>query len=456
MLLSVAIIVKNEENVLERCITSVSKFADEIIIVDTGSTDCTEQIASAHSNVKFFHSKLYNSKTEIKDFSFSKAKNEAIKKCNGDWVIWWDADDYVDEDNALKIRNLAESTKEKCLYTFTIEYSGIKFEHCRMFKNGIGILFDESHSCHEYLNTNGFINYSWREIVIQHLPGKKHTPSSNRNILIMETDHYKRGMSDPRTLFYLANAYREVGRYVDSINFYDKYLKVSKWAEERFFARYYKAQVLNSLHKIGEARKELLLSLTEDFRFAEPYCLLGDLAFQESDFERAQSWYMMAANTSFPKDAKLFVSPYFYSDYPRNKINYCHEKLLELNKLNIQKIQNISTPISNSRFGKFCIPDEDFIECLSALIPIAKRKGNIGIVVGKNKWIENIVEAYDCLESCIQDSEVKTICKFESTETKTKYELYCRAAGFVTDDWQSIIEEAQKIEDEIRSQFNAS
>ena len=151
MLISAAIIVKNEEEVIERCLACVSLFADEIVVVDTGSTDKTKEIVAKNPKVKLFDSDHFGSWTHFSEFSFSIAKNEAVRKCTGKWICWWDADDFVDEENAAKIRKLAEDHDEVCLFSFNVKYGPLSFEHCRMFRSGHDIKFDEAHSVHEYL-----------------------------------------------------------------------------------------------------------------------------------------------------------------------------------------------------------------------------------------------------------------------------------------------------------------
>ena len=84
--ISLCMIVRNEEKVLGRCLACVQGFADEIIIVDTGSTDRTKEIAFS------FTDKVYDFKW--KD-DFAAARNFAFSKGTGDYLFWLDADDVV-------------------------------------------------------------------------------------------------------------------------------------------------------------------------------------------------------------------------------------------------------------------------------------------------------------------------------------------------------------------------
>lgn len=86
MKLSLAMIVKNEEEKLARCLNSVKDYVDEIVIVDTGSTDRTKEIAQS------FGAKIYDFEW-CKDFS--KARNFSIEKTTGDYVLVLDADNVL-------------------------------------------------------------------------------------------------------------------------------------------------------------------------------------------------------------------------------------------------------------------------------------------------------------------------------------------------------------------------
>lgn len=98
--ISLCMIVKNEEAVLKRCLDSIFDLMDEIIIVDTGSTDNTKKIASAYTN------KIYDFKW-IHDFS--AARNFSFSKANMDYIYVADADEVVDAKNHEKFKQLKEN-----------------------------------------------------------------------------------------------------------------------------------------------------------------------------------------------------------------------------------------------------------------------------------------------------------------------------------------------------------
>ncbi len=97
-LLSVAIITKNEEHNLGRTLASV-QFADEIIIIDSASTDRTVEIARA------FNAAVYDEPWQ----GFAAQKNSAIAKCTGTWILSLDADEELSPELQQQIRTLLPS-----------------------------------------------------------------------------------------------------------------------------------------------------------------------------------------------------------------------------------------------------------------------------------------------------------------------------------------------------------
>ena len=98
--ISACMIVKNEEKVLARCLDSLKGIWDELIIVDTGSTDGTNEIAACYTD------KIYDFKW-IDDFS--AARNFAIEKASCDYIYVPDADEILDDDNREKFMTLKEN-----------------------------------------------------------------------------------------------------------------------------------------------------------------------------------------------------------------------------------------------------------------------------------------------------------------------------------------------------------
>jgi glycosyltransferase involved in cell wall biosynthesis/tetratricopeptide (TPR) repeat protein len=94
---SLCMIVRNEEATLGACLASVAGLVDEMVVVDTGSTDGTRAVASrAGARLVGF--------AWVDDFS--AARNESIRHAIGDWVFWLDADERLDADNRRKVGEL--------------------------------------------------------------------------------------------------------------------------------------------------------------------------------------------------------------------------------------------------------------------------------------------------------------------------------------------------------------
>ena len=95
--LSVCMIVRNEEKNIERCLISIKDIADEIIIVDTGSTDKTTEIC------KKFNVKLINHKWND---DFSEARNISLDYATKDYILFLDADEEISKEDRTKLKAL--------------------------------------------------------------------------------------------------------------------------------------------------------------------------------------------------------------------------------------------------------------------------------------------------------------------------------------------------------------
>ena len=98
--ISLCMIVKNEEHILARCLDSVADLVDEIVIVDTGSTDRTREVAAKYTD-KLFEFAWTDDFSAARNFSFSKASMEYIYSA--------DADEVLDQENRERFRMLKET-----------------------------------------------------------------------------------------------------------------------------------------------------------------------------------------------------------------------------------------------------------------------------------------------------------------------------------------------------------
>ena len=130
-------IVKNEERVLERCLLSCRDIADEIIVVDTGSTDSSVDIAR-RNGARLIQSDWKN------DFSFSR--NISLEHASCVWVLWLDADDVVPRESA-EIINALKKRPPSEVFGFIVKNqkpggTGTEFVQARMFPNDPRIRFE--------------------------------------------------------------------------------------------------------------------------------------------------------------------------------------------------------------------------------------------------------------------------------------------------------------------------
>jgi len=118
--LSLCMIVKNESKVIDRCLTSVSDSVDEIIIVDTGSTDNTVEIISNY-DVKLLHYKWED--------DFAAARNYAASHATGKWILVLDADEYVEQENLEKVKEMLKNNSLDVYAVSINNFTGPNGEH---------------------------------------------------------------------------------------------------------------------------------------------------------------------------------------------------------------------------------------------------------------------------------------------------------------------------------------
>lgn len=225
-MLSLCMIVKNEDQNIKSCLSKVVDFVDEIIIVDTGSTDNTKNIASE------FTKKVYDFKW-CNDFS--KARNFAISKAANDWILVLDADEFVTNffrDNVNKfIKNSLNKKKVGRVQRINImeDPNGNK-----KYIERVNRLFNRN-----YFNYEGIIHEQIRDlngetyeteivdIIVEHVGYTKEvlhrTDKIKRNISLLEVA-VKNDSEDPYLYFQLGKSYYMMKDYKTSVLYFEKAL----------------------------------------------------------------------------------------------------------------------------------------------------------------------------------------------------------------------------------------
>src|SRR3989339_1768526 len=135
--LTLSMIVKNEEKYIKDCLESVKDIADEIIIIDTGSTDDTIKIAESYG------AKVYNFEW-VNDFS--AARNFALGKSTGEWILYLDADERMDANSIHELKRII-GTSQRVGYYCTVksidreESRDNSMSYVRLFANSPEIKF---------------------------------------------------------------------------------------------------------------------------------------------------------------------------------------------------------------------------------------------------------------------------------------------------------------------------
>lgn len=137
--ISACMIVKNEEEFLPNCLNSIKDVVDEIIIVDTGSTDNTVTIA------KEFKAKVHH---HTWNDSFSEARNHCLNHASGDWILQIDADEELEQADIPKLRLAISDNRYNGIIIViqSIIKDGLHtFYHPRIFRRGKGFYKDIIH-----------------------------------------------------------------------------------------------------------------------------------------------------------------------------------------------------------------------------------------------------------------------------------------------------------------------
>ncbi len=289
--ISLCMIVKNEEDILARCLDTVCDLMDEIIIVDTGSTDKTKEIAARYTK-------------QLYDFvwvhDFAAARNYAFSKASCDYIYSADADEVLDEENRSRFKDLkqvlekeveivqmhyANQLEHGTIYNFDREYRP------KLFKRNRSFVWIEP--IHETVRLEPVVFDS--EIEVRHLPKASHTSR--------DLQAFERMIAGGKVLSARLH------------NLYAKELFVSGAKEDFLCAEaFFEESAVNTEHTIDQVKEascvvaraaRLRNDIHKFFKFAlkdigsegssEICCELGQYYMAKKDYHEAAVWFYNAA-----------------------------------------------------------------------------------------------------------------------------------------------------------------
>ena len=284
MTVSLCMIVKDEEQVLVRCLASVKALVDEMIIVDTGSTDNTVEIAkSLGAKVDFF--------TWIDDFA--AARNYAFSLASGDYLLWLDADDYITPENAERFLKLRADLKERpdiVMCPYEIMSGGrpaLSYMRERVLKRSAGLKWQGR--VHECIAPRGKIVHS--DFTVRHLGSDK--PRGSRNLDIYRKWAREEAL-DGRNLFYYGRELYYNGFLQEAENTLETMLRGEGWYINKIEA----CLVLAEAKAAQKNTDGALLALFQSFLYGEPRAKILDkiaqLFHENQKLAEAEYWYRAA------------------------------------------------------------------------------------------------------------------------------------------------------------------
>lgn len=329
MKLSLCMIVRNEEDVIERCLKSTLSFVDEIIVVDTGSTDKTKQIVSKYT------SQLYDFKW-IDDFA--AARNFSFSKATGDYIMWLDADDVVTPINANKIVALKNSYDPKTdifMFKYNVAFDQnnqptFTYYRERIIRNSNQYKWESP--IHEVIPLNGNIVY--QDISIEH---KKLKPSQpGRNLKIFQKMIEKGMELDARQQFYYGRELFYNQQDIAAMNTLEDFLKRSDgWVENKIDA----CKLLGTLYSQNNNPEKAITFLLQSFQYAPPRsnicCDIGKLFFDKKDYQNAIYWYEIASSQNPNVISNAFIEPDTFHYIPYMQLCVIYYRLGDFVKANM-------------------------------------------------------------------------------------------------------------------------
>lgn len=323
--ISVCLIVKNEEKVLRRCLNCVIAFADEIIVVDTGSSDRTVEIAKNYTN-KIYYFAWIDDFAAARNFSFSKATE--------DYAMWIDADDFIPPKEIEKIKSLkTKLTADVYMLKYAVSFDRkgdavTSFYRERILKRSKYPLWQGF--IHESVPPFGKIEYV--DVTIEHR--KEGVSDPKRNLNIYEKRIKAGELLTARDKYYYAKELYYNGLYERSADELIAYLKMPNKFEPNLSDAY--LTIGRCFRELGDNKKALdylFESLKEIDPSSEILCEIGNVFTDSQNYNRAIVFYESATVINEPDiTSGVFYDRNYYYLFPYVQLTAIYYKVGDYEK----------------------------------------------------------------------------------------------------------------------------
>lgn len=320
--LSCCLVIKNEEKLIIHNLNELYNVADEVVIVDTGSTDKTHALVEdwikknkVSHVVKFLKvgNKFHD---EDGDFHFGNAKTYAMSQATGDFVFWLDAADIITDPKEVKKLFLKITDKYKDVY-FTLPTSLSKTVSYPRVRIAPRIGTSMVGRVHEYMQVPP--NLKKLHIPVN-INNQKNADGLDRNLRLLLKD-WKTNES-ARNAFYLANTYREKNDLENALIWFKKRVYQFEWREE-FREEHFKsmeclAYIYETMIRKKKAQNADLLDIAEEMIAFEPerfegYYYKAKYHMNKSEWQPALDMLNKYKICKVPKEVKLWLDQRIYN-----------------------------------------------------------------------------------------------------------------------------------------------